>query len=130
MVSYLSEIEGWDSYIKGEYSSSIEKNNRSLGGQQPKTAGEDEDTESSFEVNMEKIMSRFQNFSQNMSASKEEEKNEEQEEEMFKEIPKQSEPTIHLEERELDSSYSDNNYWTTNYVGDKSIDDLLAEEGM
>jgi len=65
-----------------------------------------------------------------MSASKEEEKSEEQEEEMFKEIPKQYSGQLGSETNELDSSYSNNNYWTTNYVGDKSVDDLLAEEGM
>lgn len=54
--------EEWTAFEEGELARSVEVNQRSLGGQQPKQANDDDDDSNSYEMNMEKIMQRFSNF--------------------------------------------------------------------
>jgi len=48
---------------------SNENNSKSLGGQQPRNAVEEEEGDNHYEVNMEKIMARFTNFNSLISSS-------------------------------------------------------------
>ena len=57
-------------FLDNELKASNDLNSRNLGGQQPRTSiGDDEDNDTSYEVNMEKIMARFSNFNTMSSAS-------------------------------------------------------------
>lgn len=74
--------EGWDTYANHQLKLSNTLNNRSLGGHQPKNpfGQEEEQEESSFELNMEKLFARFQNYQTqyNTSGNSEEDQVEEE----------------------------------------------------
>lgn len=64
----LSALEGadviltqeWEDFLNGEFQRSTDNNDKSLGGRTAQIADDDEDT--NFEVNMDKIMQRFKCF--------------------------------------------------------------------
>ena len=58
------ESEAWEAFVEGELKKSNYTNTKSLGGQQSRGQFDDEEDNSSYETNMEKIMARFANFSQ------------------------------------------------------------------
>lgn len=64
---YLESLgEDWRLFVEGELKRSNENNTRSLGGQQPRPSGsEDDDMDSS--TSMDSILSRFSNFNTAMS---------------------------------------------------------------
>lgn len=61
---YLESVgDDWKNFIEGELKRSNDTNNRSLGGQQPRSSmGDDEDNDKDYEMNMDKIMAKFSNF--------------------------------------------------------------------
>jgi hypothetical protein len=64
---YLDSLgEDWKSFIDGELKRSNDANSKSLGGQQPRPTGSDDDDMDSS-TSMESILSRFSNFNTAMS---------------------------------------------------------------
>ena len=54
--------DDWEKFLNGEFERSTTQNEKSLGGRTAQLADEDEET--SFDVNMDKIMQRFKCFNQ------------------------------------------------------------------
>lgn len=64
---YLESLgEDWRLFVEGELKRSNEANTKSLGGQQPRPSGSDDDDMDSS-TSMESILSRFSNFNTAMS---------------------------------------------------------------
>lgn len=64
---YLESLgEDWRLFVEGELKRSNENNTRSLGGQQPRPSGSDDDDMDSS-TSMDSILSRFSNFNTAMS---------------------------------------------------------------
>lgn len=67
---YIESLsEEWRMFVDGELTRSNETNNKSLGGQQPRSSmGDDDDQDRDYEMSMEKIMAKFSNFNQSLSS--------------------------------------------------------------
>jgi hypothetical protein len=66
-AAYLESLgEDWRLFNEGELKRSNETNSKSLGGQQPRPSGSDDD-EMEGSMSMDSIMSRFANFNTEMS---------------------------------------------------------------
>lgn len=152
---YISEFSDWQSFVDGELDQTNKTYNRSLGGQQPRSTLDDDEGDSSYETNMEKIMARFANFN-NLSSNEsnddddnkeeinqeiEEDNNQEDDFTRDRESPQKDagseikhdlsllQDVEHhkLQETLLEEEYMDNNYWNKNLGQDSSIDDLMAD---
>ncbi len=91
--AYLASLgEDWPLFIEGELKRSNETNTKSLGGQQPRNAS-DEDDDMDGHMSMDSILSRFSNFntklSQSHSVNNDDEEEDEEEEE---EEPEEAKP--------------------------------------
>lgn len=83
---YLESLgEDWRLFIEGELKRSNDNNMRSLGGQQPRPSGSDDDDMDSS-TSMDSILSRFSNFntamSQKANSQQDDDDDDEEEEEM------------------------------------------------
>lgn len=131
--------------MEGELKNSNETNTRSLGGQQPRSSGmDDDDMEGS--LSMDSILAKFQNFSTERSKREnshdDDEEEEEDEEEESKDTPldflkerdaqyEAAEQAAPLKEEEpLQQEYLASNYWKVELHDEKSVDDLMAEMGF
>jgi hypothetical protein len=142
---YLASLgDEWKSFVEGELKDSNETNTKSLGGQQPRSSGmDDDDMEGS--LSMDSILAKFQNFSterskrENSHDDDEEEEDEDDEEEpkdtldflkdrdaqyeaAEQEPPKEQEP--------LQQEYLASNYWKVELHDQASVEDLMAEMGF
>ena len=81
VLAYIQSLgDDWKQFSDGEFKRSNETNNRSLGGQQPRSSmGDDDGNDGDYEMNMDKIMAKFSNFN-SMSASKANNDDDEEEE--------------------------------------------------
>ena len=149
---YFESIEGWKDFADGEYKQSLENQRKNLGGQKPKSIVDDDDNESSFEVNIDSIMTRFSNFSssmqnhhqsqQDMGAQDDEEDKKEEDEgpfdhsdDMFRmkalgSPDKNQQDEAATEQKPLEKEYIDSNYWKVDMLSEKSVDELLEEEDL
>ena len=69
LTFFLGLGESWTEFLNNELKASNELNSKNLGGQHPRPAVEEDDNDTNYEVNMEKIMARFSNFNSMSSAS-------------------------------------------------------------
>lgn len=85
IIEYIDAVGGeeWRAFIDDEYKKSTENNNKTLGGCTRNNMSEDNDEngESSYDVQMEKIMQRFSNFNQILSEQSGNDDDEEDEDE-------------------------------------------------
>lgn len=152
--AYLGSFgDDWKTFVEGELKDSNTLNNKSLGGQQPRSIGEEEDADNHYEVNMEKIMARFTNFNQLITSSNsntdddddDEDKKEEELEREDKEeenAPEQStspekpaaakapmkiQEVDFKEQEPLDKEFIDTTYWKVDNISGADIDDLMKE---
>jgi hypothetical protein len=159
LVTYLESdnlAEDWKNFVKGELANSNERNNRNLGGHQPRSSvGDDDDADNHYEVNMEQIMKRFTNFNSMVSSSSSNQDDDEDDEDDKKEGVDEEdrfnragneeaeegkpEPLNYFDlqpknEVEVKGEFHANHFWGSglpidSYNG-QAIDDLLLEEGM
>lgn len=135
---FLTSQEVWKPFVEGELRRSNERNNKSLGGHQPRhSMGEEDDNDNQYEVNMEKIMARFTNFNQLINNSNSGNDDEEEDEENKKEeldrdgeeeekkegegehedakkssfSPLKATPHEFKEQEPLEPEFVDSNYW-------------------
>lgn len=160
IADYLDKIGGeeWRAYIDDEYKKSSENNNKTLGGCTRNNMSEDNDEngESSYDVQMEKIMQRFSNFNQILSEQNGNDDDDDDDEEDHQqtnygeigededadgEKPKEKQeettvgpdygtkitPVVIEEKEDLKSEYSDAEYWKLQPEQDYDYDALLAE---
>lgn len=59
--------EDWKQFVEGELKRSNDTNNKSLGGQQPRSSMSDDEGDKDYEMTMEKIMTKFSNFNTALS---------------------------------------------------------------
>lgn len=141
---YLASLgEEWKSFVEGELKYSNDTNTKSLGGQQPRSSGMDED-DMEGSLSMDSILAKFQNFSterskrENSHDDDEEEEDEDDEEEnkdttldFLKDRDAQYEATEQQEppkeQEPLQQEYLASNYWKVELLGQTSVDDLMAE---
>jgi len=147
----------WRLFVNGELDKSNINNNKSLGGHTRSMPDEEEEEETSIDVNMERIMARINTYSQMMSqnsysgASNDDDDNDEfedvvTEEPDFDHLPKDEslpmethdispnhvkvEPRIELEMpkvEELNQEYVNQSYWRSHLTTDEDLEDLLAD---
>lgn len=156
-AAYLDSLgEDWRLFNEGELKRSNETNSKSLGGQQPRPSGSDDD-EMEGSMSMDSIMSRFANFNTEMGKrhslnsndddddeDEEEEENtnhQNQEEEEKDSIMKERDQeyqkdningaaaivAVVIQEEPLVKEYVDSSYWKVDLFPAQSLDDLLAE---
>ena len=85
VFEYLNSLgEDWNLFVDGELKKSNETNTKSLGGQQPRPSGSDDDDMDSS-TSMDAILSRFSNFntamSQKVNSQQDEDEDEDEDEE-------------------------------------------------
>jgi hypothetical protein len=124
--------EKWNSFLSGEFERSTQQNERQLGGRGAQVVEEDEET--NFDVNMDKIMQRFKCFNQVIATNNSEDDDSSKDDtateddtdasDSYKEQPR-IEVTLPTPET-IDSTYTDAGYWKVEGL-DEDIDDLLAD---
>ena len=151
---YLDSLgEDWKLFVDGELKRSNETNSKSLGGQQPRPSGSDDDDMDSS-TSMESILSRFSNFNTAMSqkANSQHDDDEEDEDDNEDNEHHQEEDddrdnilkardseyqrpgtpiiiptTVPKVEEPLVKEFADNNFWKVSLAQEKSLDELMAE---
>lgn len=151
VLSYIQSLgDDWKQFIDGEFKRSNEINNRSLGGQQPRSSMGDEDGgDNDYEMNMDKIMAKFSNFNA-MSASKASNDDDDDDEDKIEEdrhdddlkndllmerdreyeSDKPSSLQIHVElkvQEPLVQEFVDTSYWKVDLFDPNNVDALLED---
>ena len=68
MINYLEGVgEEWRAFVDGPLKLSNDNNNKTLGGSTTNKAEPEDQDDSNYDVQMEKIMARFTNFNQILS---------------------------------------------------------------
>lgn len=159
VVDYLDGVgEEWREFVDKELKSSNENNNKTLGGcttRNNMSEEEDEKEDSSYDVQMEKIMARFSNFNQILSQTSgnddddddDDEDTQEDKEDNFDEDDDKEDkvkerrdsdyssdqgvkvqPVTIPEEAKLETQFMANSFWkVTSDANEDDIDSLLAE---
>ena len=152
---YLEEVgEEWRAFVDGELKNSNENNNKTLGGCTTRNnmSEDNEEENSNYDVQMEKIMARFTNFNQILSQTSGNDDDEDEDEDEAADYKEDNdedkdkkesgandydstkgikvEPVVIKEPEELSEGYTDNTFWDLNKgKEDEGIDydALLAE---
>lgn len=93
--------EDWGLLVEGELKRSNDTNNKSLGGQQPRTSIDEEDNEKDYDMNMERIMAKFSNFNSSMNKQGNDEEDEDEEKQVEEDLKKEEEALdVFMKERD------------------------------
>lgn len=140
--------EDWRLYVEGELKRSNDTNSKSLGGQQPRPSGSDDD-DMEGSMSMDSILSRFSNFNTEMtkraslSNNDDEDEDEDEDEDNGGEHHEDEDKDAIMKERDqqyesvatvmptstevkgeepLVKEYVDLNYWKVNILEDMSVE--------
>lgn len=153
MKNILEGVEDWQFFVEGELKKSNEVNNKHLGGQQPRHGiKEEDDSDTHYEVSMEKIMQRFSNFNSIISSNSQDDDEDEDDkkEEGLGEINKDNDGTdlqfSHLEQisshynegsnivetnvtsrTEMEKDYMDQAFWIRPEHLGTDVDELMKD---